>query len=287
MKYNIIVSMFVFLFLTACNPDFNTNQKDMKHQSSRKRVKSNQKRLKSNQKRLKSSQKGLKPKTEVDQNQEANQNQEADQNKITKNTLLDNLRNLIEKVNKDRKKYVKRLEEEPLNQYGILAFKELFWEGTQDKAADNIEKAKIYRQRTYSVLNDFDTNEFKKFSKITMLSKQQQSLFNSFNSFGATIEDTFVFLLNPNKKDNLEKLEISDLENLKNSIEKFLSIKTMISTILTQFLLDYESNKNFIKTDTSKLDFYLATISNQIEEQNAEAIKLKNDIFSIENFKSY
>ncbi|WP_234926259.1 virulence associated lipoprotein, partial [Borreliella valaisiana] len=88
-----------------------------------------------------------------------------------------------------------------------------------------------------------------------------------------TIEDTFVFLLNPNKKDNLEKLEISDLENLKNSIEKFLSIKTMISTILTQFLLDYESNKNFIKTDTSKLDFYLATISNQIEEQNAEAIK--------------
>ncbi|WP_031506433.1 virulence associated lipoprotein [Borreliella garinii] len=281
MKYNIIVSMFVFLFLTACNPDFNTNQKDLKHQSSRKRVKSNQKRLKSNQKRLKSNQKGLKPKTEVDQNQEV------DQNKITKNTLLDNLRNLIEKVNKDRKKYVKRLEEEPLNQYGILAFKELFWEGTQDKAADNIEKAKIYRQRTYSVLNDFDTNEFKKFSKITMLSKQQQSLFNSFNSFGATIEDTFVFLLNRNKKDNLEKLEISDLENLKNSIEKFLSIKTMISTILTQFLLDYESNKNFIKTDTSKLDFYLATISNQIEEQNAEAIKLKNDIFSIENFKSY
>ncbi|ACL35152.1 virulence associated lipoprotein [Borreliella garinii] len=280
MKYNIIVSMFVFLFLTACNPDFNTNQKDVKHQSSRKRVKSNQKRLKSNQK-------GLKPKTEVDQNQEANQNQEADQNKITKNTLLDNLRNLIEKVNKDRKKYVQRLEEEPLNQYGILAFKELFWEGTQDKAADNIEKAKIYRQRTYSVLNDFDTNEFKKFSAITMLSKQQQGLFNSFNSFGATIEDTFVFLLNPNKKDNLEKLEISDLENLKNSIEKFLSIKTMISTILTQFLLDYESNKNFIKTDTSKLDFYLATISNQIEEQNAEAIKLKNDIFSIENFKSY
>ncbi|WP_411162110.1 hypothetical protein [Borreliella garinii] len=140
MKYNIIVSMFVFLFLTACNPDFSTNQKDVKHQSSRKRLKSNQKRLKSNQKRLKSNQKrlksnqkglksnqkGLKPKTEVDQNQEANQNQEADQNKITKNTLLDNLRNLIEKVNKDRKKYVKRLEEEPLNQYGILAFKELF-----------------------------------------------------------------------------------------------------------------------------------------------------------------
>ncbi|WP_080563936.1 hypothetical protein [Borreliella garinii] len=56
MKYNIIVSMLVFLFLTACNPDFNTNQKDVKHQSSKKRLKSNQK--------------GLKSKTEVTQNQE-------------------------------------------------------------------------------------------------------------------------------------------------------------------------------------------------------------------------
>ncbi|WP_215537672.1 hypothetical protein [Borreliella bavariensis] len=28
MKYNTIVSMFVFLFLTACNPDFNINQKE-------------------------------------------------------------------------------------------------------------------------------------------------------------------------------------------------------------------------------------------------------------------
>ncbi|AEW69294.1 Hypothetical protein KK9_1088 (plasmid) [Borreliella garinii BgVir] len=48
--------MLVFLFLTACNPDFNTNQKDVKHQSSKKRLKSNQK--------------GLKSKTEVTQNQE-------------------------------------------------------------------------------------------------------------------------------------------------------------------------------------------------------------------------
>ncbi len=34
--------MFVFLFL-ACNPDFNTNQKDVKYQSSKKRLKSNKK----------------------------------------------------------------------------------------------------------------------------------------------------------------------------------------------------------------------------------------------------
>ncbi|WP_420807322.1 hypothetical protein [Borreliella mayonii] len=42
MKYNIIASLFVFLFL-ACNPDFNTNQKNMKCQSSKKGLKSNKK----------------------------------------------------------------------------------------------------------------------------------------------------------------------------------------------------------------------------------------------------
>lgn len=62
MKYSIIVSIFVFLVL-ACNPDFNTNQKDMKYHSNKKRIKSNKK--------------GLSPKIEVNQkNQEvANQNQ--------------------------------------------------------------------------------------------------------------------------------------------------------------------------------------------------------------------
>ncbi len=114
--------MLVFLFLTACNPDFNTNQKDVKHQSSKKRLKS---------------------KTEVTQNQEANKNQEVDQNQRTKNTLLNDLRNLIEKVNKDRTKYVKRLEEESSEQYKILAFKELSWKETKETAADNSEKAKI------------------------------------------------------------------------------------------------------------------------------------------------
>ncbi len=43
-----------------------------------------------------------------------------------KKTLLDDLKNLIETASVDREKYVKKLEEEPANQYGILAFKELF-----------------------------------------------------------------------------------------------------------------------------------------------------------------
>ncbi|MBB6043500.1 hypothetical protein HNP68_001122 [Borrelia yangtzensis] len=43
MKYNIIVSMFVLLFLTACNPSFNTNQKEIKYPYSKKKLKSNKK----------------------------------------------------------------------------------------------------------------------------------------------------------------------------------------------------------------------------------------------------
>ncbi|WP_215536633.1 P52 family lipoprotein [Borreliella bavariensis] len=42
MKYNIIASVVVFLFLTACNPDFNTHQKDVKYQSNKKRLNTNQ-----------------------------------------------------------------------------------------------------------------------------------------------------------------------------------------------------------------------------------------------------
>nr|WP_233781042.1 hypothetical protein [Borreliella bavariensis] len=83
MKYSIIVSIFVFLFL-ACNPDFNTNQKDMKYHSSKKGLKSNKKRIKSNKK-------GLSSKTEVNQkNQEvADQNQEVvNQNQRKKTCCL-------------------------------------------------------------------------------------------------------------------------------------------------------------------------------------------------------
>lgn len=42
MKYNIIVSMFAFLFLTACNPYFNTNHKDVRYQFNKKRLSPNQ-----------------------------------------------------------------------------------------------------------------------------------------------------------------------------------------------------------------------------------------------------
>lgn len=64
MKYHIIVSIFIFLFLNACNPDSNTNQNNSK--------------------------KGLLKIEKIP-------------NKQIKNKLLDDLKNLIETANEDRK----------------------------------------------------------------------------------------------------------------------------------------------------------------------------------------
>ncbi|WP_373538312.1 CRASP family complement regulator-acquiring lipoprotein [Borreliella afzelii] len=341
MKYNIIVSLFVFLFL-ACNPDFNTNQKDIKYHSSKKGLKSNKKRIKSNKK-------GLSPKTEVnqknqevanqnqevvnqnqevvdqnqevaDQNQEvANQNQEvvdqnqevadqnqevadqnqevadqnqevadqnqevADQNQRKKNMLLNDLRNLIEKANADKEKYEKRLKEEPTDQYGIWAFKRLRWhEEPRETVSDNSERSKAYRKLTYGILNDMDTSELKKFSEIIILANEVEGIFNTSSALGGNIDYVIIHLYP--KKDNLDKLEISDLENLKDLFEKLLSTKAIVSKMLKQLLLDYQDNKNSIQTDTTKLKLHVEEIIKQIEENQKKAEKLKSDILSIKNF---
>ncbi|ABH02201.1 putative lipoprotein, Borrelia protein family PFam60 (plasmid) [Borreliella afzelii PKo] len=271
MKYNIIVSIFVFLFLNACNPDFKTNQKDMKDQSSKKELKSNKE--------------GLKTKTTVTPNQEANPNQEKTSNKRIKNTPLDDLRNLIETANIDRQKYVKKLEEEPSDQYGILAFKKLVWVGnlSSEKIADNSDKSKRYRKYIYATLNAIDTNKLKEFSEIIILSGQTQSLFSIFNEFGSAIDDVIVYLYS--KKDTINKLDTLDLEKLKNSFEKLLSTKTIVSEMLNQLLLDYQNNKNLIKTNFTKLKSYVIELYKQLVKKREESENLKNDIISIYTLK--
>ncbi|WLN25748.1 complement regulator-acquiring protein [Borreliella valaisiana] len=263
MKYNIIVGIFVFLFLTACNPDFNTNQKDANHHS--------------NKKRLKSNKKGLTPKTEITQNQEVTPNQEVNPNQRAKNKLLDDLRNLIEKANTDRKKYEKKSVEEPSNQYGMEVFKTLFWiDSPKESAADNTARSKNYRKLTYCALNDIDINKLKEISEIIILSKQHGGLLNAIRDFGSIL-DEMIFCLYP-KKDTLDKLEISDLEKLKNSFEKLLSIKTIFSEDINQILLDYQNNENLIKTDTTKLKSHATTLLNQILEKIKEARELRSEI---------
>ncbi|WP_420025764.1 virulence associated lipoprotein [Borreliella valaisiana] len=264
MKYNIIVSIFVFLFLNACNPDFNTNQKDIKHQS---------------KKELKSNKEKLKNKTE------ANPNQEEALNKRIKSKPLDDLKNLIEIANVDRGKYVKKLEEEPSDQYGILAFKKLAWVGNlpDEKIADNSDKSKRYRKCIYATLNAIDTNKLKEFSEIIILSGQTQSLFSIFNRFGSAIDDVIVYL--HSKKDTIDKLDTLDSDKLKNSFEKLLSTKTIVSEMLNQLLLDYQNNKNLIKTNPTKLKSHVIELYKQLVKKREESEKLKSDIFSMHTLK--
>ncbi|WP_418905409.1 virulence associated lipoprotein (plasmid) [Borreliella turdi] len=264
MKYNIIASIFVFLFLNACNPDFNTNQKDIKHKS----------------KELKSNKKKLKPKTAAILNQEKKPNQEEGPNERTKNTLLYDLINLIETANLDREKYVKKMEEEPSDQYGMLVFKQLGWGSSPgEMVSDNSERSIRYRRRVYDILSTIDTNKLKAFSKMIILSGQIQGLLNILNLFGGTLDDVIIRL--SSKKDTLYTLATSSLEKLKNSFEKLLSIKKIVSKMLHQLLLDYQNNKSLIKTNRINLESHANTLVNQIVEKNKEAEKLKNNIFSI------
>ncbi|AJY73006.1 borrelia burgdorferi virulent strain associated lipofamily protein (plasmid) [Borreliella afzelii K78] len=85
------------------------------------------------------------------------------------------------------------------------------------------------------------------------------------------------------KKDALDKLEISNLEKLKNSFEKLLFMKSIVSDMLNQLLLDYQDDKNFIKTDTTKLESHTTTLQNQILEKNKEETELGGDILSIKD----
>ncbi|MBB6043306.1 virulence associated lipoprotein (plasmid) [Borreliella yangtzensis] len=289
MKYSTIASIFVFLFLNACNPDFNTDKKDMGYKSSKRRLKSNKNRLN--------------PKTAATQNQEAKpnqeiaQNQEEDPNKKTKSTLIDDLKNLLEKANTDRKNYEKKLEEEPSDQYGMKElFKMSIWADSQygtkkpptmpirpdsqyESFADNTERSKQERKAFYCALNDIDISKLKELSEIIILSKKYEFIFNSILEFGH-IPDEMILALYP-KKDTLHELEISKLEKLKNLFEKFLSIKTNISEMINQLLLNYQNDINSIKTDSTKIESYIKTLDNQIWEKIKEAREVRNEILSL------
>ncbi len=71
---------------------------------------------------------------------------------------------------------MKKIEEEPEDQYGIEAFKKLFWsDAVHESIADNPEKSKNYRKETYCALNDIDITKLKELSEIIILSNAQQN----------------------------------------------------------------------------------------------------------------
>ncbi len=71
------------------------------------------------------------------------------------------------------------------------------------------------------------------------------------------------------KKETLDTLAVSDLKKLKNSFEKLLSIKTDISKMLEQLLLDYKDYINSTKTDIAKLESHLTELYKQIAKKKA------------------
>ncbi|ACN93531.1 virulent strain associated lipoprotein (plasmid) [Borreliella finlandensis] len=210
----------------ACNPNFNTNQKDTKYQFSKK---------------------------------------EESPAQSIKTTLLNNLRKLIEQAHADNEKYEKKLQEEPEDQFGMLdSFKLLHWEGSNKNkiwASDDQYMSKRFRKRVYSALNAFDDNELKDFSKMIIASNQVILMLTGLEFFGITIEDAIHSLYS--KKDNLEKLEIPNLKKVKNLFEQFLHIKQIASRIPYQLLLDYQNDEN-IKTDINKLRSHIQTIRDQM-----------------------
>ncbi|WP_418456608.1 virulence associated lipoprotein [Borreliella lusitaniae] len=251
MKYHILVYIFVFLFLNACNTDFNTNQKDVESPSGTKESK---------------------PSTK------SHPNQEEDLNK--KNILLNDLKNLIELANKHKEKYIKKMSEEPSDQYG-LPFDQLTWGAGTEDVSSNTERSQRFRRHTYTVLSTIDTAELKELSNILDTSKKLH-IFNHFSTLGGVL-DIVTDHLYP-KKDALDKLDASDLEEVKNNLEKILSTINTVSEMIKKLILDYKNNENPIKTDNTKLESHVNTLYNQIQEKAIEAENLQNKIKSINKF---
>ncbi|WP_418456598.1 virulence associated lipoprotein [Borreliella lusitaniae] len=277
MKYHILVYIFVFLFLNACNTDFNNNQKDIKppppdKKESRPSAESDHKQ--EEDLNNPSSEMESKPREESDPKQEE------ELNKKIKNILINDLRKSIELANEHKEKYINKMNEEPSDQYG-MPFNEFDWQARgSERVSSNTERSIKFRRHTYTVLSTIDTTELKELSHILLTNRL--NTFKSFSTLGHVL-DTVTDHLYP-KKDTLDKLDTSDLEKLKNNLEKILSTINFVSETLRKLILDYKNNENLIQTDKTKLQSYSNTIYNQIREKTAEAQKLQDEITSIDKF---
>ncbi|WKC77456.1 virulence associated lipoprotein [Borreliella valaisiana] len=268
MKYYVIVNIFLFLFLNACTPDFSTNRKNL-NPSNKTKMKPSTKII-PNQKEKK-----------VEEQEVEEQEVEEEQEDINQKTLLNDLINLIEEANAKKEKYIKKMAEEPSDQYGMLAFDDLGWGKGTESISDNTQRSIRYRRHTYTLLSLIDDNELKEFSNIIMITNKTNSLLSNFSNLGGVL-DVVTDRLYP-KKSNLDKLNTSDLEKIKESFEKILSIIKSVSETSKQILLDYQNNKNLIKTDVEKLKSYLDILCNQMRKKAMEAEKLQKIILSIKN----
>ncbi|MBB6043498.1 virulence associated lipoprotein (plasmid) [Borreliella yangtzensis] len=273
MKRLIIINMFFLLFL-ACTPDFGMNKKNIKRPSNKNTVKPKTERNSEKEEGFPIGE-ALKPGTKVVPKQEEGPSKEI------KNKLLNNLNNLIKVANAHKEKYIKIMEKEPDDRYGV-AFRAMQLGSGKELISGNSEQSRNYRRNFYTILN-IDTKDLKEFSSILEPGNRVPALVIPLAYLGDTF-DKVIDHLYP-KKDTLEKLDISDLEKLKQSFEKLLSIIKIASEESKQLLLDYRNDKNSIKTDFTKRTSYIDTLSNQMEKKVAEADNLRDVILSYNIFK--
>ncbi|WP_425337146.1 virulence associated lipoprotein [Borreliella tanukii] len=270
MKYLLIINVFFLLFL-ACTSGFDINKKSIKRPS-------NKKALKPKTEMVSKKGEGLPIREALKPDTEAYSKQEEDSTKKIKNKLLNDLNNLIETTNAHKEKYIKIMEKEPVDQYG-MAFRAMKWTSSTSEISDNSEKSKKYRRNVYATLSTIDTKDLKEFSSVIELANRIPNIFNQLYYLGDTFYEVIDHLYP--KKDTLDKIDIPDLEKLKQSLEKVLSLIKIASEESKQLLLDYQSDKNSIKTDITKLTSHIDTLSNQIEKKVTEAGNLRDVILSI------
>ncbi|ACN53393.1 CRASP family complement regulator-acquiring lipoprotein (plasmid) [Borreliella spielmanii] len=184
----------------------------------------------------------------------------------TKNTYIDEIKNLIEtpKATIGKNKISPIKPEDQKNTYSQVN-REVF---TIDK-------------RAFEFINTFLTeNEIDEFTIIFHKPKLKSAanVLNTIAILELDVEKTIKHLFS--KKDALDKAKISDLKKIKNSLKQLFSIRKFFAKIIKQSLLDYQKNRKSIKTDNSKLNSYLDTLSNQLNEKNKEVKNLRTTIVS-------
>ncbi|MBB6208460.1 virulence associated lipoprotein [Borreliella lanei] len=185
----------------------------------------------------------------------------------TKNEYINEIKNLIATTKESIDKR-KLLQAKPVDQNLV-----------NDK---NNKKVFEIDKRAFDFINSFLTDdEFNKFSTIFHKTKLKSpgKVLNSIAILELNIEQVINHL--DLKKETLDKANTSDLENIKNSLEKLFSIRNFFSTIIKRILLDHQNNENSIKLDDSKSETYFNTIYNQFNEKNKKVRNLKKTILSM------
>ncbi|MCD2371763.1 virulence associated lipoprotein [Borreliella burgdorferi] len=84
------------------------------------------------------------------------------------------------------------------------------------------------------------------------------------------------------KKSNLMLLDIPNLKRIKICLENFLALRTTFRELVKQLLNDYSNNKEFIKSENSKLGDYLnKAFSDIVLSMNKNPINLEQGIRNI------